>query len=645
MGLAFCLLLLLAALLTFLAGRISSHEDRIGTLKHEVARLHSELRGSKRAARAARAELGLDPLNDAQLPVGSLAHLGGGGGGARRLPVMVIPPGAALYGMLALGVELVDMPCGSRTEGPAGFEHSCQLFCSAPSQTGEHAAAVNSSTHHQHAMPGSTAGMAAFVCARAVALCSTTPGCIAVALDNAGWAGQRGGRWRGVLKARAQPTPAPTPPPTPVSEAPPRCDIFTEDAQNWTLSYTRLSAATMTVMAAAGAAAAMAAHTNDVAGAGVALQPWVMPEAAAAEGGRGGSSGVRGGARAQGLESGSAVGADGRVTLHFPAGCPRPRFAPSRVLLPDGVTERWTSTSCTAATRSCGDSGVRWREPRDASASASAAAAEEVLFTPPCCRRHLNDILRVVGGFLDGRRVPHFLTAGSLLGAVRHGGLIPWDYDHDVSVSLPHLLVMLRAWGRAEWSPLLTKGHVVRIFDGIRWLPELAGGVGGAGGANSSAPVGGANACARGNCRVQVLLSATNHLAVELYAHELVDRASGADVRLGGARADELSGFAEMAGGSVAREAALRTVTLLEHYQSKGTHRLPALDFFPLRRVPFDGELFTWIPFRPEAYLALNFGPDWRTPEVLPFGSCVWPNCPQRTDGFKVKLPQQLGAN
>lgn len=49
----------------------------------------------------------------------------------------------------------------------------------------------------------------------------------------------------------------------------------------------------------------------------------------------------------------------------------------------------------------------------------------------------LLDILRWFDGFCRAHELTYFLTSGTLLGAVRHKGFIPWDDDIDVSMPRP----------------------------------------------------------------------------------------------------------------------------------------------------------------------------------------------------------------
>lgn len=63
--------------------------------------------------------------------------------------------------------------------------------------------------------------------------------------------------------------------------------------------------------------------------------------------------------------------------------------------------------------------------------SPSPLSADEV-------RGILLDLLVVVDRFCRERGIEYYLYAGTLLGAVRHGGFIPWDDDVDIMMSRTH---------------------------------------------------------------------------------------------------------------------------------------------------------------------------------------------------------------
>src|SRR4051794_24102390 len=62
--------------------------------------------------------------------------------------------------------------------------------------------------------------------------------------------------------------------------------------------------------------------------------------------------------------------------------------------------------------------------------------------SPTALHRQLRDMLEVVAEILEAASVPYFLCAGTALGGMRGGDLIPWDFDVD-------LLVPIQSYDRA----------------------------------------------------------------------------------------------------------------------------------------------------------------------------------------------------
>lgn len=58
----------------------------------------------------------------------------------------------------------------------------------------------------------------------------------------------------------------------------------------------------------------------------------------------------------------------------------------------------------------------------------------------------LIDVLKDFDVFCREHEIEYFISYGTLLGAVRHGGFIPWDDDIDVSMHIEDCLKLQRAW-------------------------------------------------------------------------------------------------------------------------------------------------------------------------------------------------------
>ena len=81
------------------------------------------------------------------------------------------------------------------------------------------------------------------------------------------------------------------------------------------------------------------------------------------------------------------------------------------------------------------------------------------------CRQILLEMLRDVDTLCERNGIPYTLCGGTALGAVRHGGMIPWDDDIDVAMfreDLDRFLPLFRqTFGEHYWihTPEETKGY------------------------------------------------------------------------------------------------------------------------------------------------------------------------------------------
>lgn len=54
--------------------------------------------------------------------------------------------------------------------------------------------------------------------------------------------------------------------------------------------------------------------------------------------------------------------------------------------------------------------------------------------TPPCCANNLKEMLFYLDDLLTKNNIEYFIYWGTLLGSIRHKGLIPWDTDIDIHI-------------------------------------------------------------------------------------------------------------------------------------------------------------------------------------------------------------------
>ncbi|NXG51922.1 FKRP protein, partial [Psilopogon haemacephalus] len=88
-------------------------------------------------------------------------------------------------------------------------------------------------------------------------------------------------------------------------------------------------------------------------------------------------------------------------------------------------------------------------------------------WTPPCCLRGLRETARHVAAVLEAAGVRYWLEGGSLLGAVRHGDIIPWDYDVDLGIYREDV-------GKCRWLAAVTEGGEGGVEDAEGFVWEKA---------------------------------------------------------------------------------------------------------------------------------------------------------------------------
>lgn len=82
---------------------------------------------------------------------------------------------------------------------------------------------------------------------------------------------------------------------------------------------------------------------------------------------------------------------------------------------------------------------------------------------PLCCASHIVELVFTVTELLDAANIPYFVYWGTLLGAARHGGMIPWDQDADLGVPLDY-----RDRVHALAPALRARGHHLHVRLGGR---------------------------------------------------------------------------------------------------------------------------------------------------------------------------------
>ena len=75
-------------------------------------------------------------------------------------------------------------------------------------------------------------------------------------------------------------------------------------------------------------------------------------------------------------------------------------------------------------------------------------------------QRYILQVLREVVRVLDEMKVPYYMQGGTMLGAIRHGGFIPWDDDVDLGIPRADYERMLK-----EVAALLPENLELRTYD------------------------------------------------------------------------------------------------------------------------------------------------------------------------------------
>ena len=75
----------------------------------------------------------------------------------------------------------------------------------------------------------------------------------------------------------------------------------------------------------------------------------------------------------------------------------------------------------------------------------------------------LVDILREITTLCDRHNIPYWLDSGTLLGAVRHGGFIPWDDDADITMTRSDFAKLVAALGVTA-PEYFVKGRIKKQF-------------------------------------------------------------------------------------------------------------------------------------------------------------------------------------
>ena len=73
------------------------------------------------------------------------------------------------------------------------------------------------------------------------------------------------------------------------------------------------------------------------------------------------------------------------------------------------------------------------------------------------------EMLKYIDGVCKKHNISYWLSSGTLLGAVRHGGFIPWDDDLDIEMLRKDYLKLIKVLGREIDSKYALQTHKTDI--------------------------------------------------------------------------------------------------------------------------------------------------------------------------------------